>query len=227
MTDCISVNCDSYRLTAPARLVLALAASIAPQVSRDVKKSSYVICRLHRFAGLRANERCSGQSEYHVYGAFLTQLIARVLAYFFCRIHAVGVDIAPFSAMVNEEEVLLLPGLPLMNHPGETDDNELWTFKVATATPHRSLGDTSPNAPRVMIDYVHPGACTYYCHYMSQQPCLARLCCLVTTAAMLLIPGCYKYDFFRHLLLLLSLTEWDLKFGNVSWKRNSDEQAAL
>merc|ERR1719201_1420011 len=49
----------------------------------------------------------------------------------FC-INAVGVDIAPFSAMKHEEEVLLLPGLPLTNRYGENADTDLWTFDIDT-----------------------------------------------------------------------------------------------
>ena len=65
--------------------------------------------------------------------------------------NAVGVDIAPFSAMSDEAEVLLLPGLPLMNRPGEQSEPDMWTFEVTTA----ASSDGCPPAP--MIDYVHPG----------------------------------------------------------------------
>ena len=71
-----------------------------------------------------------------------------------CSIDAVGVDIAPFSAMPKEAEVLLLPGLPLMNRPGEKSESDMWTFEVAT--PDSSVSsDGGPPAP--MIDFVHPG----------------------------------------------------------------------
>merc|ERR1719247_3515648 len=69
----------------------------------------------------------------------------------FC-INAVGVDIAPFSAMAHEEEVLLLPGLPLTNRLGENPERGLWTFDVET--PDASLATLE--SPSVMIDYVHP-----------------------------------------------------------------------
>ena len=68
-------------------------------------------------------------------------------------INAVGVDIAAFSAMKNEEEVLLLPGLPLTNLPGENPEPDLWTFEVETPRPSVDTVDS----PSVMIDYVHPG----------------------------------------------------------------------
>ena len=68
-------------------------------------------------------------------------------------INAVGVDIAPLSAMPKEQEVLLLPGLPLVNRPGENPEPDLWTFEVET--PGSSV-DTV-DSPSVMIDYVHPG----------------------------------------------------------------------
>merc|ERR1712032_80426 len=70
----------------------------------------------------------------------------------FC-INAVGVDIAAFSAMKNEEEVLLLPGLPLLNRPGENPEPDLWTFEVETPDASAATVDS----PSVMIDYVHPG----------------------------------------------------------------------
>ena len=50
-------------------------------------------------------------------------------------INAVGVDIAAFSAMKNEEEVLLLPGSPLGNHPGENPEPDMWTFEIETPRP--------------------------------------------------------------------------------------------
>ena len=76
---------------------------------------------------------------------------------FFCQsysMNAVGVDVAPFSAMSDEAEVLLLPGLPLVNRTGENPEPDLWTFEVQT--PDASMSsDGGP--PAVMIDYVHPG----------------------------------------------------------------------
>ena len=70
-------------------------------------------------------------------------------------INAVGVDIAPFSAMSDEEEVLLLPGLPLVNLAGENPEEDLWTFEIET--PRASASANPDGAPPVMIDYVHPG----------------------------------------------------------------------
>ena len=64
-----------------------------------------------------------------------------------------GVDIAKFSAIPKEEEVLLLPGLPLANRTGENPEPGLWTFEVETPDASVSTGDS----PCVMIDYVHPG----------------------------------------------------------------------
>ena len=78
-------------------------------------------------------------------------------------INAVGVDIAAFSAMKNEEEVLLLPGLPLGNRPGENPEPDLWTFEVETPRPSADPVDS----PSVMIDYVHPGTSIMWgCHYI-------------------------------------------------------------
>ena len=66
-----------------------------------------------------------------------------------------GVDIAAFSAMSDEEEVLLLPGLPLVNRTGENKGKGLWTFDVET--PVASANGASSDIPRPLIDYVHPG----------------------------------------------------------------------
>merc|ERR1719362_337887 len=51
-------------------------------------------------------------------------------------INAVGVDIAPFSAMAHEEEILLLPGLPLVNQSGINPEPDMWAFQIET--PHAS-----------------------------------------------------------------------------------------
>merc|ERR1712037_793932 len=72
----------------------------------------------------------------------------------FC-INAVGVDIAPFSAMPSEAEVLLLPGLPLVNRPGKNPEPDLWAFEIET--PSASVLQSKENSPPAMIDYVHPG----------------------------------------------------------------------
>ena len=66
-----------------------------------------------------------------------------------------GVDIAAFSAMSHEEEVLLLPGLPMVNRVGENPERNLWSFDVET--PVASVNDASSNDSRPLIDYVHPG----------------------------------------------------------------------
>ena len=71
-----------------------------------------------------------------------------------------GVNIAPFSAMQHEEEVLLLPGLPLINRPGENPEPDLWTFEVET--PRVSTISNEGNSPPIMIDYVHPGTGVSY-----------------------------------------------------------------
>ena len=65
-------------------------------------------------------------------------------------VDAYGVDIAPFSAMPDEEEVLLLPCLPLTNGPGDNPESDLWIFKVKTP-------DVSEHPPPPRIDHVHPG----------------------------------------------------------------------
>ena len=76
--------------------------------------------------------------------------------------NAAGVDIAPFSAMPGEEEVLLLPGLPLVNFPGTNPEPDLWTFEVET--PGESVASMEDDEPAVMIDYVHPGAVACCCY---------------------------------------------------------------
>ena len=77
-----------------------------------------------------------------------------------CSINGFGVNIAPFSAMPKEEEVLLLPGLPLVNRAGENPEPDLWTFEIET--PDASSAAMTTVSPSVMIDYVHPGACAYH-----------------------------------------------------------------
>ena len=74
---------------------------------------------------------------------------------YLCSINAVGVDIAPFSAMPSEAEVLLLPGLPLVNGPGKNPEPDLWAFEIET--PRASVLQRKENSPPAMIDYVHPG----------------------------------------------------------------------
>ena len=74
-----------------------------------------------------------------------------------CSINAAGVNIAPFSATPDEEEILLLPGLPLANRPGENPDPDFWTFEIET--PYTSVATMENHSPLVTIDYVHPGAC--------------------------------------------------------------------
>ena len=71
-------------------------------------------------------------------------------------VNAVGVDIAPFSAMAHEAEVLLLPGLPLVNRPGKNPEPDLWAFEIET--PDASVLHNKEDSPPVMIDFVHPGA---------------------------------------------------------------------
>merc|ERR1719247_3367420 len=68
-------------------------------------------------------------------------------------VNAVGVDIAPFSAMAQEEEILLLPGLPLVNQRGVNPEPDLWVFQIET--PRASVATV--DAPSIMIDYIHPG----------------------------------------------------------------------
>merc|ERR1719247_3811515 len=67
-------------------------------------------------------------------------------------INAVGVDIAPFSAMAQEEEILLLPGLPLVNQRGINPEPDMWAFQIETPDASTATGDS----PSTMIDYVHP-----------------------------------------------------------------------
>lgn len=65
-------------------------------------------------------------------------------------------DIAGFSAIPIEEEVLLLPGLPLINELGENLESDLWSFEVGTPAPPKVFTEGHSTSPR--IDYVHPGA---------------------------------------------------------------------
>ena len=65
--------------------------------------------------------------------------------------------------MPGEAEVLLLPGLPLINQAGENPETDLWTFDVETPDlnsnpdPNASDAAMKGDSPPVMIDYVHPG----------------------------------------------------------------------
>ena len=70
--------------------------------------------------------------------------------------------------MAHEEEVLLLPGYPLVNRPGENPEAGLWTFDVET--PDASLATLE--SPSVMIDYVHPGMYPYCFHGYWIQVCV-------------------------------------------------------
>ena len=57
--------------------------------------------------------------------------------------------------MPSEAEVLLLPGLPLVNRTGKNLEPDLWAFEVET--PSASVLQSKENSPPAMIDYVHPG----------------------------------------------------------------------
>jgi len=63
----------------------------------------------------------------------------------FC-IEALGVDIAAFSAMPNESEVLMLPGMRLTVMPGINKEEGLWQFNVSVSK------EVAP-----VIDFYHPG----------------------------------------------------------------------
>jgi len=67
----------------------------------------------------------------------------------FC-IEALGVDIAAFSAMPNESEVLMLPGMRLSVMDGIHVEEDMWKFNVFV----------SKNAAPV-IDFSHPGCQEY------------------------------------------------------------------
>ena len=56
--------------------------------------------------------------------------------------------------MPDEEEILLLPGLPLVNRPGENPEPGLWTFDIET--PIASNLSINGDLPTATIDYVHP-----------------------------------------------------------------------
>ena len=77
--------------------------------------------------------------------------------------------------MSKEEEVLLLPCLPLVNRAGENLEPDLWNFKIESprassadmkqhlpppvASDHADTEqDTEQDLPPAMIDYIHPGS---------------------------------------------------------------------
>ena len=66
--------------------------------------------------------------------------------------------------MSDEEEVLLLPGLPMVNRVGGNPEPDLWTFDVETAA--ATGNDVGSTFARPLIDYVHPGDWLGY-----KQPC--------------------------------------------------------
>ena len=57
--------------------------------------------------------------------------------------------------MEDEEEILLLPGLPLVNRPGKNPETDFWTFEIET--PLASVATMENHSRAVTIDYVHPG----------------------------------------------------------------------
>ena len=122
----------------------------------------------------------------------------------FYRINAVGVDIAPFSAMKGEEEVLLLPGLPLMNLPGENIEDGMWSFNVETA--RGSLTSADNNSAPAMIDYVHPGA-----------SCVRML--LIATALLDVIASQYTSFATQKQCWSRVHSDWNSTFRDESWRR--------
>ena len=118
-----------------------------------------------------------------------------ILCIFLNSINAVGVDIAAFSAMAHEEEVLLLPGLPLVNYPGENPEPDLWTFEVETP----GVSASTVDSPSVMIDYVHPGTTAY------------------------VDMSIFVNEHIDHLILMV-LTDWHLLFHDKSWRRFSETE---
>ena len=97
---------------------------------------------------------------------------------------------------------MLLPGLPLVNRPGENPEPNLWTFDIEI--PHLSSGVT------VAIDYVHPGNgdCDSCCFQEHVTPCFLFV---LTT------------DEFIHLCIPLT-SEWRKAFRDKSWRRFSDTE---
>ena len=61
--------------------------------------------------------------------------------------------------MPGEEEVLLLPGLPLVNRAGENPEPDLWSFEIETAP--APVDPLHKYLPTAMIDFVHPGKCMH------------------------------------------------------------------
>ena len=132
-------------------------------VKSSHRHPTYDLRRLKRFSARKGSALYLGTSTYPIHASSIYKVTSfdtdhtHVPSPLFTSINAVGVDIAPFSAMPHEEEVLLLPGLPLTSLSGENPEPDLWTFAVETP----GTSGTAPNggSPPVMIDYVHPGAC--------------------------------------------------------------------
>ena len=140
---------------------------------------------------------CFIQIVYHRHLTYVT----------FHSINAVGVDIAPFSAMSDEEEVLLLPGLPLVNRPGENPEPDLWSFELETPRACTFCNSAMDNSPPVTIDYVHPG--TWVCYYV-------RTFFLSFFLSLLLWEVLIDWNFTMDLSVL---TEWSAIFQNDNWRQ--------
>merc|ERR1712003_165671 len=74
----------------------------------------------------------------------------------FC-IDAVGVDIAPFSNMPDEAEILMLPGTRMrIVKPGSNPEEGFWQYDAEVLSPlHGS--DTYNEECEPLIDFAHPG----------------------------------------------------------------------
>ena len=153
-----------------------------PDICRGLETYAYshtFVIRPNGFSGRQGSALYLGTSQKTISTTSLTFTPDDCPAYFnsdrislplrilFRSINAVGVNIAPFSAHPSEEEVLLLPGLPLVNRAGENPAPGLWTFEVET--PSASSSALRNDSPPTTIDYVHPGACA--CLLLIQKIC--------------------------------------------------------
>ena len=137
--------------------------NISPPTALHALKPRMLCDRVLCFSGSKGSALCFGRlhsantlaattcTRVPLHGGYLTDT-----AHMFHSLNGAGVDIAPFSAMPGEAEVLLLPGLPLVNFPGKNPEPDLWTFEVET--PGESVASAEGGSAPLMIDYVHPGA---------------------------------------------------------------------
>ena len=94
---------------------------------------------------------------------FSIGLFISKLCIFSNSINAVGVEIGMFNGMANEKNVLLLPGLPLVNRPGKNPEPDLWIFEVGTPDASVAAVDSpsaKARASKLFVSMLNPSMCS-------------------------------------------------------------------